>query len=359
LHGSEPARRGKAGCIGTAYFGKSNGHERTRQMTTGQRTGADGGTASGRPGHLMLPCASPRECANALLEVLGDGLRRSEPLAVAVTQPLAACLMEALAGHPAQVEYIDVTRLARNPARLISAISDLAAGHRDRVWWIEEPMWPGRSPAEAAEVARHEALVNVAFRDLPVQVVCVYQQHLLSPAELRYGESTHPCRWLDGHADAAPGYAGPGAMPAGADLPLDPPPPDAQRISYGWALGPVRAAVAETAADLPGDRARDLVLATHEAASNSLLHADGSGVLHTWHTADEVICDIRDSGTVTDPLAGRRRSAADARGHGLWVVNQICDLVQLRTRPGSTTLRLHMRAPGRVAVSVAGGSQRA
>jgi len=307
----------------------------------------------------MLPYLSPSQCADDLLKVLGDGLRQSEALAIAVTQPVAACLTERLAGRRAEVEYVDIARLGRNPARLISAISDLAARHRDRVWWLEEPMWPGRSAAEAAEVARHEALVNVAFDGAPVQVVCVYHQQLLSPAELRYGESTHPRRWLDGHDDVAPGYAGPGTMPAGADLPLDPPPPDAQRISYGWALGPVRAAVAETAADLPGDRARDLVLAAHEAASNSLRHADGSGVLHTWHTASEVICDIRDSGTVTDPLAGRRRSAADARGHGLWVVNQICDLVQLRTRPGSTTLRLHMRTPGRVAASMVGGSQRA
>lgn len=339
-------------------FGKSNRHERTRQMTANQMTGVHGGTATARPGHLMLPYTSPRQCAGALLDVLGDGLRQSEKLAIAVTQPVAACLMEALAGLRARVDYVDITRLGRNPARLISAISDLAV-HGGRVWWVEEPMWPGRSPAEVAEVARHEALVNVAFADLPVQVVCVYDQQLLSPAELRYGESTHPRWWLDGHDDATPGYAGPGAMPAGADLPLDAPPPDAQRISYGWALGPVRAAVAETAADLPDDRASDLVLAAHEAASNSLRHADGTGVLHTWHTADEVICDIRDSGTVTDPLAGRRRSPADARGHGLWVVNQICDLVQLRTRPGSTTLRLHMRAPGRVTVSMAGGSQRA
>jgi anti-sigma regulatory factor (Ser/Thr protein kinase) len=340
-------------------FGKSNRHERTKQMTSSQLTGVDGGTETTRPGHVMLPYSSPRQCATALLELLGEGLRQSEALAIAVTQPVAACLMEALAGHPRLVEYIDITRLGRNPARLISAISDLAARHRSRVWWVEEPMWPGRSPAEVAEVARHEALVNLAFGDLPVQIVCAYHEELLSPAELRYGESTHPRRWLDGHDDATPGYAGPGTMPPGADLPLDPPPPGAQRISYGWALAPVRAAVAETAADLPVDRARDLVLAAHEAAANSLRHADGSGVLHTWHTADEVICDIRDTGTVTDPLAGRRRSRADARGHGLWVANQICDLVQFRTRPGSTTLRLHMLAPGRVRVSAAGGSQRA
>lgn len=330
-------------------------------MSPNQATGTDGGTATAVPGHLMLPYDAARQCAAALLDIFRDGLRPSEPVAVAVTPSVAACVQEALAGRDIAIEYVDVTRLGRNPARLISAISDLATAGGGRAWWVEEPMWPGRSPAEVAEVARHEALVNLAFSGAPVQVVCVYNRQLLSAAELRYGESTHPSLWRGGRAEAAPGYSGAGAMPAGADLPLDPPPPDAHRVSYGWALQPVREAVeaAAAAAGVAGDRARDLVLAVHEAAANSLRHADGTGVLHTWRAAGEIICDIRDSGTVTDPLAGRRRSAADARGHGLWVANQVCDLVQLRSRPGRTTVRLHMRASGSVSLTPARRSYQA
>jgi len=45
-----------------------------------------------------------------------------------------------------------------------------------------------------------------------------------------------------------------------------------------------------------------------------------------------------------DPLAGRRLQPADGvGGKGLWLVNQVCDLVQTRSRQGSTTIRLHMR----------------
>jgi anti-sigma regulatory factor (Ser/Thr protein kinase) len=330
-------------------------------MTRSQVTGTDGGTTTAGPDHLMLPYDSPRQCASALLDIFRERLRPSEAVAVAVTSQVAGCAQEALAGRGVPVEYVDVARLGRNPARLISAISDLATAGGGRVWWIEEPMWPGRSPAEVAEVARHEALVNLAFTGAPVQVVCVYNRPLLSAAELRYGESTHPSLWRDGHAEASAGYTGAGEMPAGADLPLDPPPPDAHRISYGWALQPVRDAVeaAAAAAGVAGDRARDLVLAVHEAAANSLRHADGTGVLHTWRAAGEIICDIGDSGTVTDPLAGRRRSVADARGHGLWVANQVCDLVQVRSRPGRTTVRLHMRASGNVSVTPARRSHQA
>ena len=62
-----------------------------------------------------------------------------------------------------------------------------------------------------------------------------------------------------------------------------------------------------------------------------------------WHDGDELLCEIHDKGTLADPLAGRRRPAPDAAGgHGLWLVNQLCDLVELRSGPAGTTVRMHM-----------------
>jgi len=44
-------------------------------------------------------------------------------------------------------------------------------------------------------------------------------------------------------------------------------------------------------------------------------------------------------------MAGRRRPAADAAaGRGLWLINQLCDLVELRSGAAGTTLRMHIRA---------------
>ena len=64
----------------------------------------------------------------------------------------------------------------------------------------------------------------------------------------------------------------------------------------------------------------------------------------------EIVCEIHDEGTITDPLAGQRRPASDATGgHGLWLVYQVCDLVELRSDQTGTTIRMHMRIrpPGR------------
>jgi len=60
--------------------------------------------------------------------------------------------------------------------------------------------------------------------------------------------------------------------------------------------------------------------------------------------AGEVVGEVVGSGRIEDPLAGRRRPAASAVcGRGLWMVNQLCDLVELRSGPSRTTLRMHMR----------------
>ena len=46
---------------------------------------------------------------------------------------------------------------------------------------------------------------------------------------------------------------------------------------------------------------------------------------------------------IEDPLAGRERAPdADGGGRGLWIVNHLCDLVQLRSSRAGSVVRLHM-----------------
>jgi hypothetical protein len=50
---------------------------------------------------------------------------------------------------------------------------------------------------------------------------------------------------------------------------------------------------------------------------------------------------VRDRGTVVDPLAGRVRPPPGAdRGRGLWLANQLSDLVQIRATPEGTAVRV-------------------
>jgi anti-sigma regulatory factor (Ser/Thr protein kinase) len=91
-------------------------------------------------------------------------------------------------------------------------------------------------------------------------------------------------------------------------------------------------------------RIPDLMIAIGELAGNTLRHTGGGGTVQVWRTSEELICQVADTGHIADPLARyRARSEETASGNGLWLVNQVCDLVQARTGQAGTTTRLHMR----------------
>jgi anti-sigma regulatory factor (Ser/Thr protein kinase) len=96
-------------------------------------------------------------------------------------------------------------------------------------------------------------------------------------------------------------------------------------------------------AGLTEARVIDLVLAVSEVAANTLRHAKSAGTLEIWHDSNEIVCQIKDKGFIADPLAGQRRPNPDATGgHGLWIVNQVCDRVEMRSDETGTTIKLHM-----------------
>ena len=273
-------------------------------------------------------------------------LARRAAVFVAVPMARAGPLRAALGTGARQVHFADMAELGRNPGRILPAYRSFADRHRGRpVSCVGEPVWPARSPPELAESARHEALVNLAFAGQPVTVLCPYDRAGLPRSALADAEHTHP--ELLGAEGATPSaaYLGPGRLPPGCDEPLPAPPPGTPSLPYHAELHLVRAQVSALAAraGLSPDRAADLVLAVSELAANTLSHTPAGGVLSCWQAPGELLCDITDRGWIADPLAGRQRPPEDGRGHGLWLVHQVCDLVELRTGPAGSVIRLHMR----------------
>jgi anti-sigma regulatory factor (Ser/Thr protein kinase) len=134
-------------------------------------------------------------------------------------------------------------------------------------------------------------------------------------------------------------------LPSSCSRPLPAPPYTVMSYTYRTDLSQVRAWVMKHARDagLTDSRACDLVLAVSEVAANTLRHTRSSGTLNIWHDDSEIVCEVHDAGVITDPLAGRRTPAPDALdGHGLWLVHQVCDLVELRSDNTGTTIRMHM-----------------
>jgi anti-sigma regulatory factor (Ser/Thr protein kinase) len=81
------------------------------------------------------------------------------------------------------------------------------------------------------------------------------------------------------------------------------------------------------------------VLVVHELATNSVRHAGGAGALRFWEEPGGLYCEVRDRGRISDPLAGRFRPQGDVSGYGLWLVNQLADLVQMRSSAAGTVVR--------------------
>jgi anti-sigma regulatory factor (Ser/Thr protein kinase) len=295
--------------------------------------------------HAAVVGSRSAERSALVADYVRQGLACGEAVSIGVSAPESELLRQALGDRAAQTAFFDVAELGRNPGRIIPAMLDFARAHAGRrVRHVSQPFWAGRSAAETAEVMRHEALVNLAFAQADVSVVCLYDVAGLDARVASAVEQTHPALYRDGQIRASARYAGPGRIPPAFNRPLAPPSPRGAPMTYRHDLYPVRAHVARCAreAGLTAERAEDLVIAANEVAANTLGHTAGSGTVQVWRSQDEVICQVQDSGQVTDPLAGRSRSASDGSGHGLWVVNQICDLVEFRSGPDGTVVRMHM-----------------
>jgi anti-sigma regulatory factor (Ser/Thr protein kinase) len=295
--------------------------------------------------HAALFFRGPADYLASVTAFLRAAVDRSEPVLAALPGERAREVSRALGASARQVTVVDVAELGRNPAVILPAIQGFADQHRgQRVSYLGEPAWPDRTAAEYVEVARHEALTNLALADTPISILCPYGQAL--PGTVRdEARCTHPTVIEQGSSHASGEYLGMRGLPARCELPLAEPPPGATTITYLTDLRPVRALVAAraVAAGLAEAGVSDLVLAVSELAANTLRHTTGSGTLSVWSQPDEILCEVRDSGWIADPLAGRRRPPEHPTGRqGLWVVNKICDLVELRSSQAGTTVRLHM-----------------
>lgn len=307
--------------------------------------------------HEALFYAGDDEFLAAALPFLTEGLEHEEPMLVAVPGPRMRALRAELDGDAGRVTFLDMEVIGANPAHIIPAWKDFLAangGGQRPVRGIGEPIWAGRSSAELIECQRHEALLNVAFADSGSwRLLCPYDVAGLPEDVLTEAERSHP--WLsaaDGARLESNRCRHLHAMAEPFDVPLPPPPMGATTVPFSLDDIPaVRSLVAAVASQAGLDRSRadDLVLATHEILTNSVRHAGGKGTVRVWRDAREVVCDVSDDGRIDRPLVGRERPRDDEPGgRGVWMANQLCDLVQIRTFASGNVVRLRMRvAPPR------------
>jgi anti-sigma regulatory factor (Ser/Thr protein kinase) len=302
--------------------------------------------------HEALLYAGEEDFADRVGGFVRDGIDAGEPILVAVGAAKIELLRRALGGSARWVKFVDIDELGANPARILPAWRTFAAPHLAAgrpVRGVGEPVSPRRSAAELVECHRHEALLNLAFDGGGAWwLICPYDTGSLPEDVIAEARCTHPLIWSERHGQPSAEYRGPFASAEPFVTPLPDPPTAAEETAF--ALGELRAvrAIAADAArgwGLPEARVADLILAAGEVASNSVRHGGGGGSMRIWFDGEAAVCEIRDAGFIEEPLAGREPPHPGAGGgYGLWLANQVCDLVQVRSSPAGTTVRLHVRA---------------
>jgi anti-sigma regulatory factor (Ser/Thr protein kinase) len=277
-----------------------------------------------------------------------DGVAADEPIMVLLGARKVEALRSKLASDADRVSFTDTDGLGGNPARIIPAWREFVDAHSApgrRLRGVGEPVSPGRSPAELVECQRHESLLNLAFADAPgFYLLCPYDTGELHRDVLFEARRSHPCLSTPSSTVSSE-FRGLEEIAAPFREPLAEPPAAATSLVFqASTVSGLRHFVRERAdsAGLSRGMTEELVLAASEIAANSVLHGGGGGILRTWEDGDALICEVCDAGLIADPLVGRKRPApGQIGGRGVWLANQLCDLVQLRTDARGSAVRLH------------------
>ena len=305
------------------------------------------GAASGVT-HMLYPYADHDQYLSGTLAYIEHACSDGGTVVVAAEPDRR----EQLAPHLADagsVVFVDAGALRRNPGRFIPAWQEwIAKVARNRpVHGINESVWSGRTSAHVNELRYQEWLLNRAFASAPAwSLMCPFDTAGQEASVVTAITRCHPLLWDGAKGVPSSGYVV-GDYPFEA---LAEPTGPVRRVPYDLAaLGTVREAAAGFAADcgLGEDRVRDLKLAVTELAANSIRHGGGRGVASLWRTQVSVVCELKDEGVITDPLVGLvRPTSTQIGGRGLWFVNNVCDLVEVRSSPDEgTRVRVSMDLP--------------
>jgi len=280
---------------------------------------------------------------------LTEAIVTEQPALVVVSEARIALLRAGIGAPAEHIFFADMATVGRNPARIIPAWREFLDAHASdgrAVRGIGEPIWATRTPAELVECQRHEALLNVAFdASTPWWLMCPYDVDALAPTVVDEAIRSHPyIREATGETMLSTVFRAEEMSSTHRSAPLSEPTRCLESFTFRAGQLALVRALAESRASQFGLSERqldDLVLAVHEIAANSVRHGGGQGEFRLWRDGRSLVAEISDRGTIDDPLAGRRQPGASSeRGRGLWIANQVCDLVQIRTYPTGSVVRL-------------------
>lgn len=288
------------------------------------------------------------EYVAGLVPFVVEGLGAGETVLVGATPEHAGWLSHELGPRVDEVSFVDLGQLAHNPARIMLALQELLAGccapgRPARA--IGEPVWPGRRSEEVGEARLHEALLNLAVDpDLPFWLVCPYDTASLDADELADAARSHPVMATATSYAGSAGYRGRDhaqALFSAALVDLGTPSVDVRAGDRTLEVVAEHVTLQAAASNLPSDQVVALTDLVRGLVTASVRRGADRARVRLWDRPAELVCEVADATVIEDLLVGRRLPASTQRDP-LWSANQLCDLVQVRSGPRGTTVRLHL-----------------
>lgn len=295
------------------------------------------------PRHEAVLHSSPAHLARLLAPRIREAVVARDVVVAVLDPETETSLRTELGAVAGDVEFRDPADVHAVPAFTVAARFARTSRRADRAGeraLVIAQHLPRLTVDDPGHWARLDIALNIAIAGLPVTVLCPCARS--DPAEVG---TTHPLITADAGTTASETYRPPSE--AVIDYPPPPPPdlgPPAAEMTFGASrLATVRHVVADVAgrAGLAPDRVADLVLAVNELASNSVEHGPGSGRFRLW-TGTPVVAEISDDGGEMDaPFPGLAMPPpAGARGRGLWLASELCDVLQVWSDADATVVRV-------------------
>jgi len=292
----------------------------------------------------MFVYDSDDDFVDRITSFLGPGTEEGEAGVAVLSERKWGLLREALGDASQRIHYRERGSVYTRPEAALAGydavLRQLDEG-ASAVWLFGEfPVWTSQEQCDAWE--RYEAVLNRAFADRPVLVLCGYDEREQPAAIVEGAWRTHPRVLADGWEDN-PRYQDP-AHVVGALTPRAQALTDLRELPVDTDAGAFTARLRRELAILhvPRAQAESLLLAAAEVFDNANSHGHGARYQRVGRIADFIVWELSDNGPgFDDPLAGYlppRRESAGAGG--LWIVRQLTYRVEFMASPQGFTARL-------------------
>lgn len=301
--------------------------------------------------HLALLFNTEEDFTDATVPFLREGVEQGDAVVVvsaphrlsAVRSELSQAESDAITMEDSEPRYRRAAHALTSWCRLLRELT----GRGRRVRIVGEPPFDKMAPEQALELCQGDAAFNEVARVPGATVLCPVDLRTTPPKYVAMFRRSHPELVENGQTGPNPAYTGPAALIAELrrHTPMPEPATESPQLHCPADPAQARRFIQETAAcfGLDAARVRDFVTAVNEVVANAFRHAVIDG-LRCWREPGRIVCEVRDYGLgFADALAGYREPDHDATsGWGLWLARQLTDLVEVRTGPEGTCVRLHL-----------------